>query len=546
MSSDGLSEEGATLVAEPPLSVPEIASVEVPAPTQRTTVTDEHGAALKSDIATSIRNAAKLGGSLLGTWAVALAVRVFLPRHLGPESFGAYQFADAFTTVTLIATTLGVETYIRKEVPPRPQHASDFFGGTALVCGLLGVLVLVASLVGLDLAGKSTGVIWLVGVLGVATMLVNLNINVAAVIHTVGKVDGLSVLNVVSKLLWGGGIALALALGGGVHAVAAAVLGSEVVRTIGLAALARRAASLRWRVDFGATRAVLFASLPFYIGALAQTVYSKLDTSIMAFLASDTEVGWYGASQTVVGLALILTPLIGWVLLPLAARAVARSHDELRKIGAQSLVMVSMLSFPVTLLLSLNADLAIRVMFGVAYAPAAQSLRILAPLFVLSYWAMVTATLLIQLGRGWTVTAVTVSGMVTAALLNLLLVPRTLAAFGAGGAGIGAGVSLLITEVLTTAVLCWLVGRGVVTRGLLATVGKTIVVCAAVAVAHVLIGELLVPAGAPAGLAAWTRLGVDIALYCGLILAVGAVNVAQLRTMLGHLKSRRGGAPEPA
>ena len=188
MSSDGLSEEGATLVAEPPLTVPEVASLEAAATTQRTTFTDEHGAALKSDIATSIRNAAKLGGSLLGTWAVALAVRLLLPRHLGPESFGAYQFADAFTTVTLIATTLGIETYIRKEVPPRPQHASDFFGGTALV----------ASLVGLDLAGKSTGVLWLVGMLGVATMLVNLNINVAAVIHTVGKVDGLSVLNVVS------------------------------------------------------------------------------------------------------------------------------------------------------------------------------------------------------------------------------------------------------------------------------------------------------------------------------------------------------------
>ena len=67
-----------------------------------------------------------------------------------------------------------------------------------------------------------------------------------------------------------------------------------------------------------------------------------------------------------------------------------------------------------------------------------------------------------------------------------------------------------------------------------------------VAVSHVLMGELVVPANEPAGLAAWVRLGVDMVLYCGLILAVGAVNVAQLRTMLGHLKSRRGGAPEPA
>ena len=40
--------------------------------------------------------------------------------------------------------------------------------------------------------------------------------------------------------------------------------------------------------------------------------------------------------------------------------------------------------------------------------------------------------------------------------------------------------------------------------------------------------------------------GVDIVLYCGLIVAVGAVNIAQLRTIAGHLKSRRGAAPEAA
>jgi O-antigen/teichoic acid export membrane protein len=97
---------------------------------------------LQGDIAHSLRNTAKLGASLVATWAVALVVRIFLPRHLGPAAFGTYQFADSFTATIFVVTTLGIETYVRKEIATNPEHANDFFGGTLVLRVALSVLVL--------------------------------------------------------------------------------------------------------------------------------------------------------------------------------------------------------------------------------------------------------------------------------------------------------------------------------------------------------------------------------------------------------------------
>ena len=49
----------------------------------------------------AIRNAIKLGASLLFTWGIALAIRLLLPRYLGPVRFGTMNFADGFTSASL-------------------------------------------------------------------------------------------------------------------------------------------------------------------------------------------------------------------------------------------------------------------------------------------------------------------------------------------------------------------------------------------------------------------------------------------------------------
>ncbi len=473
---------------------------------------------LRGDVWRAMRDAAKLGGSLVGTWAVGLLVRIALPRHLGPAAFGGFQFADAFTSTIFIAASLGLDTYVRKELATRSEHANDFFGGTFVLRLALSAIVLVAGVAALGVAGKPHDVLRLVVVLGVAQVIFNLNAIYAAMLQAVGQVDGLSVWNVASKVVWGIGIAVALAFGQGVIGVAVAMLASEALKAAALAILSRRHVGLRFRIDTAASLAVIRASLPFFTASVAQTIYCKVDVSIMSFLTNDTEVGWYGAAGTLAGMSLLLSPLIGWVLLPLTSRAAARSEDELMLVTRRSMEMILSLAIPASLGLYVAADPIVALAFGRAFAPAAMSLRLLAPTFVLTYAAMVSASVLVRLERGWAVSWVSMSGMLLSPLLNLWLVPHGLRALGPGGAGVGAGAALVLTELYAAGMMAWLIGRRGVDRRLAVVLAKTAGVCAAVLVAD----HFLAPTGV------W-RLAADAIVYAAGVVATGAVNPRELR-----------------
>jgi O-antigen/teichoic acid export membrane protein len=466
---------------------------------------DVSGGALDADIQLATRSAMHLGVGLIGSWAIGIAIRLLLPRWLGPEQFGVLQFADVFTTTLLIVTMLGADTYIRKEVGTRPQHASEFFGGTLLIGLCVGALALAIALPSLAAAGKPSTVLWIVAWLAVAQMVVNINNLYAALLHSVGAVRGLAGLNVAGKLLWAVGIVIALRTGAGLVGVAQAMLFSELVRCAVLYRLGRRHLSLRLRVDLTATRAMVLASLPFFIGGVAQTIYARIDVSILSFLASDAETGWYGAASTIAGLSLLLSPIISWVLLPLSSRAAARSEAELMHVMRRAMSLVLTIAVPASLGIWVAADLLIVGAFGEAFRPAMHSLRIIAPTFLLTYTAMVSASLLVRLERAWTVTIISLLGMIVSPSLNFVLVPRFAALYGVGGAGMGAAWALTLTELFTAGTMTWQLGSRAFDRQSVSLIGKTMLLALGVAAADLVMRRF-----------GYWRIPIDVALYLGI------------------------------
>jgi O-antigen/teichoic acid export membrane protein len=483
---------------------------------------------LRADVLDSVRNALSLGASLILSWAVALAVRILLPRYFGPALFGVFQFADAFTATIFVLTSLGLETYVRKEVSTRPDHASSFFGGILVLRMAMGAVILAVALVALKWGGKPPEVLRLVLLLGAAQMLVNLNGTYAALLHAAAVVGGLSVLNVVAKIAWAVGVAIVFAFHGGLQAVAVALLVSEVLRTLGLAWIARNRLNLRIRMDMRGATTVIVAALPFYLAQIAQVAYGKIDISIMSFITNDVEVGWYGAASSLAGLSMLLSPLIGWVLLPLTSRAAARSDEELTLVTRRAMEVILVTAIPVTLFLGLGADVVVHTVFGAAFAPAARSLRLLAPMFVLTYAAIVSASILVRLERGWEVTFISISGIVVTPILDLILVPVCLSRFGPGGGGIGAAIALLITEIYTTYLLTRLLGKRAFDRRSVTAVSKTLIVCGFVVLLHYALSSF----------SPW-RLLADAVVYVVLVTLWKAVDISSLRSLVrSALKGR--------
>lgn len=476
-------------------------------------------------------NAVKLCASLLATWTVALAVRFVLPRQLGPDQYGVYSFAGAFAASLFILTALGTETYVQKEVALRPSHASDFMGGVLAVrAGLAIGLVAVIALL-LHLTGRPVEVRRVVVLFAAGQLFLVCNGTFSALLHARGTVDGLAVANVGAKLLWGVLTLAAVVSGSGLLAIAAAFAVAEAAKAAVLYGLCRKHLALVLRVDPAATRRVLACSLPFFVTTLATTLFTSIDDTLLGFLANDREVGWFGLASNLTQVAELLAPLMGAVLLPLFSRVAARSEAELGEVMRRALELILVFAVSISLALALGADVWIGILGGPEYGPAVLPVRILAPVFLLTYVGMVCADYLYLRGRSWTVTAVCLGGLALNAGLNAALIRPVLAAWGPGGAGVGAALATVATETFTCAMFLRLIGSNVVDARLVSTAVRLAAACGAALAVDRWFAHL-----GPA------RLVLDAAVYCAVAVIGGAVRPGEIQAFAARIRSSRSDA----
>jgi O-antigen/teichoic acid export membrane protein len=366
-----------------------------------------------------------------------------LPRHLGPSDFGLYSFAESLAATAMACLSLGIDSYTLRELPTRPGHASDYFGGTVVLRSLLGVLMVAGLAVMLTGRGATTArvaAVFAIGYLiaGVAQLL-------AACLQANATVARLAVVNVASKLVWGAAIVAALSFGAPLELLAASFVLGESLKLALLYRESRARLGLSFRIDAAATIAVAVASLPYFANSVALNL-NRLDIAVLGFMAGAEVVGWYGAAGNFSLLVFLLLPLMASVVLPLLARVRARSEDEFLRVMGRLTQGLIIFTTPLALMVALGADLWVRIAFGEAFLPAAVSLRVMAPLSLLTYVASLLSMALLTLDRRWTVTFTSVIGLVVNPLLCVLLIPVGARLFGPGGAGAGAALGVVGME----------------------------------------------------------------------------------------------------
>lgn len=483
----------------------------------------------KEDLQVAGRNAITLAASLIGTWTVAFLVRFQVPRFLGPEAFGQFNFADAFSAAFFVLADYGVDVYVVKETTSRPGHASDFAGGVLVVRTVTSALLLAVMAITLHLTHRSIDIQLAVLIFGITQYVILANSSMAALLQAATRVKRLAIANVMSKVIWGAGLALAIAFHGSLPWLAFPLLASELLKTVALVGAVRKALDIHLRIDWTQTKMALVASLPYFLNGGAVIVGNRLTAAALEFVTPDArEVGWYSATSNLAGLAMLLAPLLEWVVMPLLARAKERSEDEVYAICHRAIEGLLVTIIPVTLLISLGADLWVRVAFGAKFGEAAMSLRVLSLDFSLVYLAMLLSTLLIVLGRSWTVTLISVGAVPMRALMIVPLVRFCSEWMGPGGGAVGAALTEIVGIASTAALSFWLVGRRSIDRRAAVQILKSFFIAALVSVAHVAMARL-----------GYVRLVLDMLLYVTLAVALRVVGMKEVRGLWQLIASRR-------
>ncbi len=471
----------------------------------------------KYEFGLALRNGLKLILSLVITLGIAFAVRFWMPGFLGPKSFGVLHFAEGFAVMFFIFATLGADSYIRKEVAVRPEHASEFFGFLMILQTIITVLLVGMMTLILFMMGKDADVYILVYLFAVGQYFFVTNNKLGAMLQAQGSVNELAVYSTISKVVWGLGIFFGLILWKRLEIVAIVFLVSEAMKLPVLLRACNRHLGLALRLDYQAGKAMLVASFPFFLNTLSHTVASKIDVLMLSGMTVDQEVGWYGAAANANYMVLLVMPVVAAVVTPMSARIAAHGEHELNHTMRKMLRLTLIMTVPLALLVALNSRDLILLLFSTEYLPSVNTLVVLASMVPLVFVSTIMAIQLIQLNKIWKVTVISLVSLAINPIMNGILILPMYHAIGNGGAGLAAAIATVVTQFASVVMMFRALKGAALDKQLMLLVARFGLLCGIYIVGHHFLGRF-----------GYWRGIIEVVLYPAVAIPLGVLPVKEL------------------
>lgn len=179
------------------------------------------------------------------------------------------------------------------------------------------------------------------------------------------------------------------------------------------------------------------------ISSVTASLYNKVDVTMLGWLSSHETVGYYTNAHKVVGMVLTLVTAISAVFLPRLSYVYSNDREHYSELLSRGLKIVLLLSIPCCAGLFLVAPGMVSVLFGVKFAPAATTIRILSALVVIrGVGDLLCYQAIISTGRE----RYLIKSRVLASLINIFLNGYLIPRYGHDGAAIASVISELVVN----------------------------------------------------------------------------------------------------
>ena len=377
-------------------------------------------------------------GWLLAGKLLSLVVGFIIARYLGPYAFGDLSFADAFAALFAAVGTLGLDSFIIREIIQHPDKRDEILG-TSLVMRLAAnaVLIPLAILTYLAFRQLSTNetelsLALLIAFCSSAALFKSFNIIDSYFQSQVASKYVVQVQNVCLVLSTGVKIALIYNHAPVLYFAGALVFDSAILALGLLFIYKRKQLHLHtWTFNWVRAKSLIQQSWPLILTAVMISIYMKID-QVMLKSAGSKIVGIYSAAARISESWYFIPVAIVTSVFPAIIHArktdIERYHKRLQNLYD----LLVAISLPVAIMVSIFADQIIHLLYGNPYQGAGilLSIHIWSGIFVF----LGSASSQFLLAEGFTLISFsrTAFGALVNVVLNLWLIPI----YGALGASI--------------------------------------------------------------------------------------------------------------
>jgi O-antigen/teichoic acid export membrane protein len=302
-------------------------------------------------------------------------VTLLISRSFSVSDYGQFSFAIYFGFSIAVLAEFGLQTVVTRDLVAYPARQRELFG-TALILkiplSLAALLIIGAINLLTELGHEQAILLWIIGLGQIAVTIGYLGNAVFRATQRL-EIESLSTLargmlylvaTIVALLndLPLLGIAWFILLANSVSTMLLLILACRIIRPICPHALVDKILSM------------LNQATPLALSLVATAAFSTLSTVVLRLSMHDTLIGWYNSANALTANLFFLPDVVMAALLPPMITALQKDNLNRRPL-TESLVIMVLLSLPISLSIFMFAPRILSFIFGGKFATAAVALR---------------------------------------------------------------------------------------------------------------------------------------------------------------------------
>jgi O-antigen/teichoic acid export membrane protein len=369
----------------------------------------------------------------------SLLLMVFLiARLLGKSALGQYTLALTISQILFLATDLGLNALLVREVAQDKQRAFKYLFN-------FGAMSFILSSATLILVGMVTWVLRCPSDLALIIYLCAFSyfvirfINLFEFLFQAFEKMEYQFFSMTLKNI----IFLPLGIwhlfdGGDLTGLFLIFLIANIITLLVMGFLAARIMTVRaMRVELSFIKEYTLKALPIWITQIFAIFQLKIATLLLYRLHGDAAVGIYQAGYIVVEGFLIASGILAMAFFPLFSRLYARSVDTLKRTYERSLSLAAFIFLPVAISIALLADRIVALLYGSGFAQTVAAMIVLSHAALFVVFAGLNGYTIITLDKQKILPFIGAFGLALSLVLNITLIPR----FNYLGAAIASSVT---------------------------------------------------------------------------------------------------------
>ncbi len=392
----------------------------------------------------SAQNAGWMIGGKIIQMIVSLIVGLLSARYLGPSNYGLINYAAAYVAFFTALCNLGINSVLVKEIIDNPENEGRVLGTSLMLktmSSVLSALMIVAIVFVIDHDKPTT-----IAVVSLST--------IGMVFHVFDTFNYWFQSKLKSKYVTGSTLIayiitavyriVLLALHADVKMFALATSVDYFCVAIFIWISYKRCGGKKLSISFAYAKSLLSKSMHFILPSVMVSIYNQTDKVMLKQMISETELGYYSTAVTLTTIWCFVLQAIIDSIYPSIMKAAKVNEELFVKKNKQLYSIVFYISMAVSVLFVCFGHIAIQIMYGEAYLPAATPLKITTWLTAFSYLGVARNAWIVSKNKQKHLIYVYVSAAILNVLLNLVCIPL----WGASGAAVASLIAQILTSIV--------------------------------------------------------------------------------------------------